>query len=422
MLARPLSLALAMSLPVSVALAAQSVEITSHNLKNLLVAENQKVKAMRHEMEASRQREGYLQRSFWPSLGVESSLDSFKNSQTSKIFQPTLGIEIRSNVFNGGKDQIENDIRSLETQRLSLQEQRVAAEEIERARLHYWQILYLTEKIKLLKRSLELNRQNLNSARRRIVSGVATDSDRFEFEMKDVDLKRGIAESELESAAQLRLLRMLLGLNPDANLSLSEPLTHDHDVENVLKQSIKQDEFLYKELEILAEQENLSAETYRRAWWPQVDAFASYKKYNESMESVGPDTPADARSEIALGFKINMELSAKLESDRESVSLLKKVSAYKNLSDYQKNALEAQIKSGIDKIKFLHNQVHDAEENIARATQYYKMTQSEYGRGVKNSPDVLGASERLFDMQHKRLELLRDFQISKARVLSKMGH
>ncbi|MEY2986726.1 MAG: hypothetical protein RJB13_247, partial [Pseudomonadota bacterium] len=139
MLARPLSLALAMSLPVSVALAAQSVEITSHNLKNLLVAKNQKVKAMRHEMEASRQREGYLQRSFWPSLGVESSLDSFKNSQTSKIFQPTLGIEIRSNVFNGGKDQIENDIRSLETQRLSLQEQRVAAEEIERARLHYWQ-------------------------------------------------------------------------------------------------------------------------------------------------------------------------------------------------------------------------------------------------------------------------------------------
>ena len=42
---------------------------------------------------------------------------------------------------------------------------------------------------------------------------------------------------------------------------------------------------------------------------------------------------------------------------------------------------------------------HNAEENIKRAERYYRLTQSEYNRGVKNSPDVLGASQRLFAWQ-----------------------
>jgi hypothetical protein len=40
---------------------------------------------------------------------------------------------------------------------------------------------------------------------------------------------------------------------------------------------------------------------------------------------------------------------------------------------------------------------------------------------VKNSPDVLGAADKLFDMQHKRLEIIRDFQVAKGHVLAKIG-
>ena len=75
----------------------------------------------------------------------------------------------------------------------------------------------------------------------------------------------------------------------------------------------------------------------------------------------------------------------------------------------------------MNELTFLHSQVHAAEENVKRATRYYALTQNEYSCGVKNSPDVVGASDRLLENQLMELRLLRDFQISRSHVLSKLG-
>ena len=86
-----------------------------------------------------------------------------------------------------------------------------------------------------------------------------------------------------------------------------------------------------------------------------------------------------------------------------------------------KREIEAHLETEMAGVSFLHDQVHAAEENIARATKYHDLTKSEYARGVKNSPDMLGAAEKLFEMRHKRLEIIRDYQIAKGHILSKTG-
>lgn len=400
---------------------AESIVVTSQNIKRLLADKNAKVSASKIEKSAAEEREGSLTRSFLPSVVLHGGQESFKTGTLGQRSQPVYGAEARVNIFNGGQDKIENDVRSLETRKLEYQHQRISSEELEKARTYYWQSLYLQEKISLLNATLDVNKRNLDSAQRRIRSGVATDSDRFEFEMKEVDLKRDLAEMEIQLANQNRTLKILLGLGEGSTVSFSESLVHDHEYENVLKQSMRQYEFLFKELEIEAEKQNRSAQSYRRTWWPKVDAFAAYNQYNQRIEAAGPDASVDMREETVLGLRMTMSFAAGLESNREASALSQQALASQTLANYQRQEIEADLQSKMVELKFLHDQVHEAEQNIARAERYYRLTQSEYSRGVKNSPDVLGASEKLFDMRHKRLEIIKDFQISKAHVLSKIG-
>lgn len=395
--------------------AAETVTVNSENIKDLLIDKNAKVAAVRYDKAAAKEREGFLFRSFLPSLDFHGAQESFKVGNL-KRDQPTYGVEAKINLFNSGHDEIENNLRLLETKRLSFQEQRVSSEELEKARTLYWQILYLQEKVSLLNSAIDINKQNLASALRRIKSGVATLSDRFEFEMKEVDLRRENAETELELVTETRLLGLLLGLKEGVKLSFSEMLKHDHDYENSLKHSEKQHDFLFKEFELLAEQKSLSAKKGRRAWWPQVDTFAAYNEYNQRIESA-----EDKRQETVLGLRMTMSISAGLESNYEARALLKQASASRMLAEYQRREVEAHLQSEVTELKLLHDQVHEAEENIKRAEQYYKITQSEYARGAKNSPDVLVASEKLFDMRHQYLKMMRDFQVSTAHLLSKIG-
>lgn len=400
---------------------ADGVTVTSENIKGLLEAKNAKVSAARLETGAATEREGSLKRSFLPSVEVYGGQEDFKTGNLSRKTQPVYGVEAKLNLFNGGRDKIENDIRSLETQKRGFQTQRIASEEIEKARSLYWQIIYLQEKVALLNATLDVNKRNLGAAQRRIKSGVATDSDRFEFEMKEVDLKRELAQGNLDLAAQIRFLRILLGFDEGTKLSFSEPLMHDHQYEGVLKHSGKQHDFLYKESEIQGEQFTLAAKGNRRAWWPKFDAFAAYNNYNERIASAGPGTPADMRDETVFGLRLTMSLPAGFESNREAGALSKEAMAANVLSEFKRQEVEAHLENEKAELKFLHDQVHEAEENIKRAESYYKITQSEYIRGVKNSPDVLGASDKLFDMRHKRLEIIKNFQVSMAHVLSKIG-
>lgn len=394
------------------------VAVTSANIRELLESGNRKVSAANLRLEAAERREGSFVRSFLPEIDAFGAQENFRKGPLGRRTQPAYGVAANMNLFNGGRDWLEGRSRALETDQRRFGGQRLFAEEVERARNTYWGIRYLQERTVLLKSTLEVNQKNLEAARRRIRSGVATDSDRFEFEMKDVELRRDLAETEVKAATQVQLLSLQLGLEP-AGLSFPEPLTHDHSYETVLAHASSDHEFLFKENELRAEQLGLHASSASRAWWPRLDAYAGYYQFNQREEA--EFARAEDRRESVVGLKLSIRLPTGLESVREAGALGKESAAARALADFERKEVEVHIAAEKAELKLLHAQVHEAEENIRRAEGYYRITQSEYARGVKNSPDVLGAAQKLFDMQHKRIEIVRDFQVAKAHVLSKIG-
>lgn len=401
-------------------LSAQSfaVDVKSGDLRELIETKNERVAAKAKEKEAAKYREGFLLRSYLPQVQLYGAQESFKKGRAAKKTQPNFGIEASFNLFNGGKDYLEESKRTLTSQRKSFEREVVLADELNQARETYWKILFLKEKFQLLTEARSKNTLNLKSAGRRVRSGVATEIDRVEFEMKDIDLKRELAIVELDISSQEKSLSVILGFDPGTKLNFSEPLDHEHKWEDSLVHDHDEHDFIVKPKTIFAEEVATDAAIYSRSIFPKVDAFIGWTQFNEREEQFAD--PKDRRESV-VGFRLTMDLSDGIESHRNAAALRAESSAIFAEANYQKREIEIHIHNELAELKLLHAQVHAAEENIKRAQRYYSLTMTEYARGVKNSPDVLGATEKLYETKEKHLAIIRDFQIAKSHVLSKIG-
>lgn len=397
---------------------AANLTVTPDNLKSLLEARNPNLKAQELELQASQKKQGSLVRSFLPSVEVYGVQETFKVGRLQEKNQPAYGAELKVNLFNGGRDFLESKARGLDSLQKKSENERQLAENLLSARSLYWNLLYTQEVLRQLQKAVDINQQNLKLAEKRIQSGVATQTDRFEFEMKTTDLNQELKELELSYLLQLKELGLMLDLKSDEKIVLPNKMEHQHDYEKLLSHSEKDHDFLYQEIQHNADATKLRAKKEARSYWPKLDAYAAYNQFNEREEEL---TNAKDRTESVVGLRMTISLSQGLEAERQAASQKLHAQALQHQADYRKREIEIHIENEMDELKLKHNQIHAAEENTARAEKYYNLTKAEYSRGVKNSPDVLGASEKLFETRRKYLAIIRDFQIAKSHVLSKMG-
>ncbi len=388
------------------------------DLKDLVETKNKRVKAKEGEQRAAKLREGYLTRSFLPRVEAYGAQESFKIGRRDFVSQPAYGAEARFNLFNAGRDNLDDSLKRITTKRKTHERQITVIEELVRAREQYWQILYLRDTLNLLKEARALNDNNLRAAERRLKSGVATETDRVEFEMKSVDLKREVEIAELQLQNLKTLLGTVLGLDEAAEIEATEKLDHEHDLEAAVSHESKDHEFLLIPKELAIQELGIAARSIGRTYWPKLDAYAGWNQFNQREEDL---SFARDRTQAVIGLRVSLTLFDGLTAYRESSALKAESQAAEFDLAFQREDMLAHIHNELSELELLHSQVHDAEVNIKRAFRYYSLTQSEYSRGVKNSPDVLGAAEKLFDMKQKHLAIIRDFQIAKAHVLSKLG-
>lgn len=397
---------------------AESLQITSHQLRGLVESRNERVQAKELERMSSQLKEGSLVRSYLPIVEIYGAQETFKlGSQESKI-QPTYGAEVKVNLYNGGQDSLQESQNKLTTRRKSYEKAITITEQLLQTYTVYWDILFLQDYLNLIQQAHDMNSNNLKSANRRIRSGVATESDRIEFEMKEVELRQLKAEIDLKHNSQIQKLKLLLGFDEKIELRFSAESAHEHDWVSKIHHSEEDHEYLVKPLQILSEELKLESTTLQRSYWPKLEAYAAYNQYNEREEEF---SSASDRKETVVGLRMTLHLFDGLKSSRQSHSMLAQAKATKLEAQYKKRELDLHLHTEISELHFLHGQVHEAEENIKRSEKYYRMTQSEYSRGVKNSPDVLGASEKLLHTQVNRLEITRRFQTLKSHLLAKLG-
>jgi outer membrane protein TolC len=394
---------------------AQGQSLRYEDLPILVESNNLHVKAGNDFFLAAQRREGFWTRSLLPRFNIEGGYETFQRELFRNDTQPFAAAYAEFNLFNGGRDYLESEIRIKETQIGGAEKIQTLRDELLKAQNEYWQLVYLTEVLKQLETYSLRNQKNLDSAKRRISAGSATQSDQMEFEMTRRIIDQDLAKAKTQLRNSRHKLNVLIGREPMDELILAEPPAPD------LKLASSELQLDSKSLsEVIIADANAQMATLRRAqelrWWtPKLDLYAGAKQMNmrESDEFSARD-----RQEFYGGVKVSFVIfdggigysEARSQAARARGLESKAIQSYRELAvDFENSKAE---------LKQLSELVSAASKDVEIAENFLNRILGEYSRGVRSSSEVLSASDRSFEFRKRHSEIKRDFQISKAKLFS----
>lgn len=116
-------------------------------------------------------------------------------------------------------------------------------------------------------------------------------------------------------------------------------------------------------------------------------------------------------------LKISVPLFSGLETLNETRAARSTIAAEEASGATRKTLLARQyVENLLSQLTTISDRINLEEKNLSKSEEYYKITLGEYRRGVKNSPDMVGASERLLEAKIRNLEYRKDFYLTKLKI------
>lgn len=391
---------------------AAEVNLSFEDLPKLIREKNKNVEGAVLARDAAQIKTGHLLRSYLPSIKGHTGAETFETGVYTTQTQPIWGVEANINIYRGGKDFLEDKVRSSQANAANASLQRTFSNELQTARKLYWQIVSNRESIRSLKASLEQNDRNLAMANRRISRGLSSETDRLEFQIHKNQLKEEIESIEHDTTLLQISLSAILGAEKSTMFKTAEVVPHVHD-EELLKKKVEIEKhpdyvFLKFNHESLYSQHRQLG----RWWLPSIDVYASQQLFNLRerdflTESDRIDTVAGARLTLEFDFV----------KAAESSSLGLQAQGIEKQSQQKARSLESDVEVAKEELKHDHELIHYSEERVEQGKKYLARVLDEYNRGVKNSVDVLSAAQRYLTFQREFTQRRTNYQIRKSGVL-----
>lgn len=398
---------------------AETLSIHFENIPQMVKERNQHSQGAELQKQSAEAMRGHFGRSYLPKISANVGSEKYKTGTQDDRSEPYGSISAKMNIFRGGKDKLQSEIIDAQVNAVSADSEKKLREEIKKARANYWMLVSTMEIRKLLEETIEENEKNLNSARSRIRAGAATVTDRIEFEMYKLELNQNLARLKLASKNAERELAILLGLPETTEIEVPLSVGHDHD-DSLLGHS--QNSNTNPTVSALMFQSNealLHSSQLGRWWTPEIDVYAGYNLHTFREREYAPQ---DERYESVIGIQLSLDLldgfsgrAEKKQKELLSLSLQKQ-------SAQSSRELQAKVEAATAELKLTHELIHQSEEALNRSKIYLVRTLDEYRRGVKNSPDVLSASERNFATRRRFSELRRDYQLARCELMEILGN
>lgn len=350
---------------------------------------------------------------FFPKLSMVAGpeLRSEPNKNTSETL---THLEGKWNLFRGSSDRLDLEISELQSQ-IALSAKRRAQFELE---LDVENLFYLhlinTAKLNGYRSASELNDKHRQLIRKRQQSGMASQSDVMEFELRDSYLKSEMSSiSQARDEARIGLSRLM-----GPNIQTFEPvgtLPHMHlklPVQTFLAKINSTSESV-KQASLASAAGAVGRKQSHSEWFPSVDLEARYGKLSQDLATGSPAFQGLIlmKWEFFSGF----QTSGKIAEARARATRLENEFRQKLLSTMS----EAEI--SYSRLRSIQERVHVEEGNEARAEKYYAAVLDEYRRGVKNGADLKVAEDSLLQSRVRASDFKYRFLEDKLRLERAIG-
>lgn len=305
----------------------------------------------------------------------------------------------RWNLFRGFRDIYTRKRLNLEEDRGRLRLEANRQLQLILAKELYREILGTSNVLEIFQRELEANSQQKAMAGKKVAAGLTSSVDNLEFELRENTIQIRIQKIQIEKTKKLNELRTLLNLQGDATLEVTGELSLPP---REVTGSVANDSSLSKKYQLDQQISEVEKNEVSAEFWPEVNLEAQYGRLTLQENSPTRNDESNILLSISIPFFSGFDTYQKNKAQSyRSMSLIKEVELKKAEQRQRLIQLKLQLEQAWK--LFDLNQA-----SLKKISKYYDLTLSEYKRGVKNSPDLVSASERYFEMQLQHFELIAE--------------
>ncbi|MFA6239106.1 MAG: TolC family protein [Bacteriovorax sp.] len=372
-------------------IAEDSLEINSLNTKIETLNFNRKIN-----------RSAYLpELNLKTGLGSEKLLDNDYDTEKG----PLLFLEGKLNLYRGGRDSNLQDKTDKE----------IAASKIEKEIINRFvkieafklltEIELLTKENALIGQELESNKNQELMARKKVNAGLTTSVDLLDFSLKHESLLNDLERNSFKRITLEKELIVLFGgsLSPNEISKSIKAAPQEAPDKNVSIETLPRIALLRQKNEI----NTIERKSVKAEYLPVVELNADW----------GYITPQnklwDSDKEHRVALTVSIPLFSGFSTDyKYQQAVLTETQTMRELKQTQID-LEAKKDLQLKQIELSNKILLSLEKSRTSSQKYRELTISEYKRGVKNSPDVISASDKLLEIERKILETQNELLIAK---------
>lgn len=348
-----------------------------------------------------------------PQLSIEggpqsTKFDDEKNSGT------TVYGKAEWNLYRGGKDSSELDKAKIKSDLDRKKYEAIKSKVVREISRVYYELLFLLEGSDLKEKAIEMNQEQMKLAKLKKSSGFTSNADVIEFELREATLNSDLKMFSQVIAEKSRELSVLLGRKDSSIPSLVKghlvrETATTLSKENVLSR-LKDNNIEIAEAQAEFKMSEKDVSIAKSGFLPSLDLEAKYGKI-ANEEKVFND-----KDNYSVMLKLSVPLFSGLETMNQTKSARSAVVARDAAASRKGLSVVAKTGNLFSQLSTLTDRLNLEEKNLSKSEEYYKITLGEYRRGVKNSPDMVGASERLLEARIRNLEYRKDYYLTKLRI------
>lgn len=398
-------------------LAFPKVLVSESNLEEKLKS-SPEVQEYQRRYESAQKLRGHLFRSFLPSVDLIYGQERFTTGPYDGVIQPYGGVEAKLNLYNSGRDRLEGEIRNLKARDSMMEAKITRARILVELRKALTQFAYIEEVEGILKEALSLLEASSKDARKRIDAGLTTETDLLDFKQQTIQINQDLQKLSFEKGVAQRMIATLLGHDPTEELEIHFKNSHPvHGQEDKLS-THSEKSLLVRKADVLKQVAEVESAKAKRWWAPEVEVYGYALRFTQK-EREYPTT--QERNDYTLGIKLTLPIFDGGDSIAEARAQALLAKAQGRRLRAKKLEVERDTLDAMKRLDLVHGLIHGAEENVEVMEKYRKGIKREYGKGVKNSPDVLQATQRWISAREKFADVKRNYHFAKADALFLMN-
>ena len=370
---------------------------------------NAELGSFRDEKEAAEAHRSRSHSTFYPSLDAVAGWEDRQ-----EYVEPAKGyvgfLRGRLNLFNGFKDQafVQKASSEVQTREAGLE---IKKRELKLAlREAVSEMLYLHGLQEILNEELEVSRTQKKMASKKVAAGLTSSVDNIEFDLRTDELeiqKRRIDQAHVE--VHQKLFKIFGEDISDQDLAKIE-FRNINDFKNILQSSKNNLHPIRAKAQAEYDISEAEKAIIRSDFLPKLE-------FEYAFGRLTPSEAADRKfDESRIGMFVTIPLFSGFDTHYRLKAATLVLAARKKEKEMVHLNMNAEFEILKEKMK---EAVYLLEMNVRKrssAKKYFDMTLGEYRRGIKNSPDLVGATERFFDSEKQKFELQKDLEVIATKI------